>query len=150
MRIERPISVRRLSVRRPLSLLLTLPTVLLSIALAGCSPSGPATTSVEGTVSLDGTPLTNGFVMFRDKTGATPSAAGQIANGKYQVDVLPGPKTVEITSTRDVPGKFDMSNPGQKVQLTEQFVPEVYNTQTTLTADIGDDAMTLNYELKSN
>ncbi|QEG40642.1 hypothetical protein [Roseimaritima ulvae] len=130
-------------------LLAVLPLVTFLTAV-GCTPAGPPTTPVEGTVSLDGTPLTNGYVMFRDKSGDKPSAAGQIADGKYQVDVQPGQKTVEITSTRDVPGKFDMSNPGQKVQLTEQFVPSQYNTETTLTTEIGDEPLTLNYDLKSS
>lgn len=135
--------------RRPPFFLLAILPMIVSLTVTGCGPSGPPTTPVQGTVSLDGTPLTNGYVMFKDSTGNTPSAAGSIADGKYEVEVQPGAKIVEITSTRDVPGKFDMSNPGQKVQLTEQFVPEVYNTKTTLTADVGDDPMTLNYELKS-
>ncbi|WP_153558638.1 hypothetical protein [Roseimaritima sediminicola] len=123
---------------------------VLLVPAIGCGPSGPVTTPVSGSVSYDGTPLDNGYVTFRDTDSSTPSAAGKIgADGTYTVDVIPGSKTVEITSSRDVPGKFDMSNPGVKVQLTEQFIPEDYNKQTKLTAEVGDDAMTLDFDLEA-
>ena len=120
-----------------------------SLLLIGCAEtSGPETQTVTGSVTFDGTPVTEGQIIFRDAAGQTRSCGGPIEDGKYSFDASPGSKKVEITAMRDVPGKMDTSNPGVEVPLREQYIPAKYNTKSTLTAEVsGPDP--INFELTS-
>ncbi len=116
-----------------------LATASLSALLAtGCGGDGPEVVPVSGNVTWNGDPMPSGTIVFRPADGVARSEAGQIEEGYYSLDVPPGAKTVEITARRVVEGKFDTSNPGEKVPLTEQYVPKEYNAETTLEADVGD------------
>jgi len=119
-----------------------------AVILAGCGPSGPTTHTVSGTVTFDGAPVAQGEIVFRDAAGQEKSYGGQISNGKYSFDSSPGAKKVEISAMREVPGEWDTSNPGEKVPLMEQYIPEKYNAESTLTAKVTG-ANTINFELKS-
>lgn len=99
----------------------------------GCGDGGPAMTRVTGKVSFAGESVQQGHVVFRSTDGKTVSSAGPIVDGTFDFDSLPGEKTVMITASRPVPGKFDESNPGEKVQITEQYIPEAYNAKSELT-----------------
>lgn len=71
----------------------------LLVAAAGCS-RGPEMITVVGTVTLDGDPLQSGSVIFSPKAGAVNDAAsGQIIDGKYQLDCVPGEKDVMVTGS---------------------------------------------------
>jgi hypothetical protein len=119
------------------------------LLLAGCQPAaGPESQVVTGTVTLDGEPVAAGEIVFRATDGQTRSCGGQITNGQYSFEASPGSKTVEITAMREVPGKMDTSNPGVEVPLMEQYVPEKYNVETTLTAEVSG-ADPIDFELTS-
>jgi hypothetical protein len=121
-----------------------------AVILAGCGgESAPETLPVTGSVSFDGTPVTQGEIVFRDAAGQTRSCGGQITDGKFSFDASPGSKKVEITARREVPGKMDTSNPGEEVPLMEQYIPASYNTETTLTADVSSDKKTFDFDLQS-
>ncbi len=116
----------------------------------GCGPSGPTTVPVSGKVTLDGAPVAEGDIYFRDAEGKGGSYAGKIVNGEYTFESTPGPKTVEIRATREVPGKFDESNPGEKVPLIEQYIPPQYNSETTLKAEVAESGENVhNFDLQS-
>ncbi len=125
------------------------PTLFLA-CLLGCGPSGPSVTEVDGKVMLDGAPLPEGQIIFRDPNGELASAAGKVVDGEYAFASLPGRKDVTITAYRDVPGKFDTSNPGEKVQITEQYIPPRYNRKSELTVTVGDSAESFDFELVSS
>ncbi|MCC9608706.1 hypothetical protein LOC68_08925 [Blastopirellula sp. JC732] len=56
--------------------------------------------TVVGTVTLDGDPLQSGSVIFSPKAGAVNDAtSGQIIDGKYELDCVPGEKNVMVTGT---------------------------------------------------
>lgn len=119
-----------------------------ALLFAGCEPPGPATHVVTGTVTFDGEPVAQGDIVFRDTDGQTKSYGGSITNGKYEFECEPGSKKVEITAMREVPGKMDTSNPGEEVPLMEQYIPENYHAESTLTAEVsGPDS--IDFELKS-
>ncbi len=125
---------------------------LLPIALAtlvGCGgEGGPKTYSVSGTVTLDGTPVSDGQITFRmAKEGRR--FTGAIKDGKYEVKAEPGDMSVEIVASRVVPGKFDKSNPGIDEPVSEMYIPKKYNSETTLTAKIDSSASLPPFELKS-
>lgn len=120
-----------------------------TLPFAGCGSTGPETQPVSGTVTLDGKPVTQGEIVFRDAAGKTRSYGGRITAGKYEFESSPGNKKVEISAMREVPGKMDTSNPGESVPLRVQYIPKNYNAASTLTAKVsGSDP--INFELKSN
>ncbi|QDS90599.1 hypothetical protein EC9_48130 [Rosistilla ulvae] len=123
---------------------------LLTLASIGCGSSGPAMSQVSGKVSYGGEPVTAGHVVFRAKDGKTVSSAGPIVDGVFEFESLPGEKTVMITATRPVPGKFDESNPGEKVQITEQFIPENYNAKSELSVVVTEADETFDFDLQSS
>lgn len=123
---------------------------ILMLLLAGCGSSGPQTYTVSGTVTFDGAPVAEGQIIFRDPAGQLPTAAGPIAAGQFSFESQPGPKKVEITAMRDIPGKMDTSNPGEAVPMREMYIPASYNSNSNLTAEVspsGDNQFT--FDLKS-
>lgn len=103
--------------------------------LAGCGQPatvGPAKTLVSGSVTFDQKPLARGQIVFVDSKGDSPRQyGGEIINGKYQLDVTPGPKRVEISARESNGGPT--SDPGSNLR---ELIPEQYNTKSTLTAEI--------------
>jgi len=108
------------------------------LLVAGCSSKGTA--GLMGDVSYDGKPLPEGTIVFTPVDGATgPSTGGNIKDGHYDVPAekgaLPGASyKVEITSQaktgKTIPNIMQPGGP--PMELTEQFLPAVYNTQSTL------------------
>lgn len=117
--------------KRPLSLLTCFLTLLF---LLGCNrgPQEPVPVPVHGTVMLDDQPLPEGEILFKIP-GQVP-AFTEIRDGKYSLQVKPGKKEVEVLAYRM--GKdFDMG--GVIIKGTkENYIPERYNTKTTLKAEI--------------
>jgi hypothetical protein len=93
---------------------------------------------VTGNVTFDGTPVSEGDITFRAADGTEGSCAGRIVDGSYTFECTPGDKLVEVYAMRDVPGKFDESNPGEKVPLREMYIPDNYNSDTTLKATVSE------------
>src|SRR5690606_31258058 len=116
------------------------------LSLTGCG-SSDGLQMVSGTVSYNGTPLPEGRIQFRSLEGDQKAYAGGIENGEYSVRVAPGPASVEIRASRPVPGKFDESNPGEKEQVGEMYIPEKYNSRTELRVDVQPSTEKENFEL---
>lgn len=112
--------------------------LLLTFFLAGCGggSKGPVTYSVSGTVTFDGEPVKKGDIKFvPEEPGAAPDA-GSIVDGKYSLSAKGGKKKVQITASRDVPGKTTKGAMGEDIAVKEEFIPARYNSQTELTADV--------------
>ncbi len=118
------------------------------VIASGCGESGPKTVTITGTVSLDGTPIPEGDILFRDAAGNAGSCAAKITNGAYEMDSTLGAKKVEIRAMREVPGKMDESNPGESVPMQEMYIPKKYNTESELTADVSESGQ-VDFELES-
>ncbi|WP_437193784.1 hypothetical protein [Planctomicrobium sp. SH527] len=111
--------------------------VTLIVLTQGCgSGSAKPMGTVTGTVSLNGEPLKEGRIIFRDTTGEEASGASKVEGGTYKLMVPPAEMKVEITAYREVPGKFMELNPGVKTPVIEQFVPAQYNAKSELTAKV--------------
>ena len=108
-------------------------TVLVTAWLAcGCGPSEPARQPVEGTVTIDGKPLPQGYIIFYPAETGSDADTGTIADGKFVLQTSPGTKRIEITATRPIPGTADpLGQPNQ-----EQYLPKKYNSQSVLTATV--------------
>lgn len=108
-----------------------------ALSLSGCSrQSGLDLNAVTGNVTFDGEAVEEGRIQFRAVEGDQRAFSGTIQNGQYEVETLAGKMTVEITASRLVPGKFDESNPDEKVPVGEMYIPARYNSQTELTAEV--------------
>jgi len=117
----------------------SLPVLLMSsfVFCAGCggAPTGPVTYKVAGMVTFNSTPVDGGEIIVRSQDGKH-AAASIITNGHYDLKATTGPKVVEVTAMRDVPGKFREDNPGEKVPVREQYIPAKYNSSTTLKLEV--------------
>ena len=110
---------------------------LAAVVSAGCgsAPSGPKLERVTGKVVFKGEPVKEGDITLVP-VGEGTSAGGKIVDGNFSLEVGAGKKTVKIEALRDVPGKFREDNPGEKVQVREQFIPEQYNVKSKLEWDV--------------
>lgn len=115
--------------------------------LAGCGGGGADLQPVSGTVTYDGQPIESGRIMFRETQGEQRAFSAEIVNGAYKAETATGPMRVEVIGSRLVPGKFDESNPGEKVPMGEMYIPEKYNSRSELTADIQPGENTVNFDL---
>ncbi|QDV49262.1 hypothetical protein [Gimesia fumaroli] len=122
--------------------------------LVGCggASDAPVTYPVSGNVTLDGEPLAEGNIIFRDAAGKAASAAGKIENGEFSFEAVAGKKAVVITATREVPGKTAVGGAPDEppVPAIEQYIPDTYNEKTTLEAGVSDSgANEFTFDLKS-
>lgn len=127
--------------------------VVLFVSLAGCGAgdTGPVKLQVTGQVTLDGEPVAEGEIIFSPVDGTGHRHAGRIIDGSYELESTAGKKKVEITAYRDSKDRFDESNPGERVPIREQFIPENYNAQTTLTVEVEDSSGNRHdFQLQSN
>lgn len=119
------------------------------VGLTGCSQPttvGPAKMIASGNVTWNKQPLAKGQVVFVDSEGDSPRTyGGEINNGRYQFEVTPGKKRVEI-SAREAQGVS--TDPGANLR---ELIPPKYNTKTTLTAEFvkGKEAP-VNFDLTSD
>jgi hypothetical protein len=109
--------------------------VLLILALfeSGCQKAGPTTYEVSGMVTWNGSPITDGQITFEAADGSPVADSGAIVAGKYRFLAKPGKKRVLIIATRET-GKID---PVMQASTRESYIPEKYNTQTTLFVQVG-------------
>ncbi|WP_417387028.1 hypothetical protein [Gimesia sp.] len=128
--------------------------ICLGLLSGGCgSPSGdaPVTYEVNGTVTLDGEPVSEGAMVFLDAEGNGRSFGTRIEAGSFSTAMTAGKKKVEITATRESKTKMEPGpSGGPPVPALEQYIPKEYNTQTTLEAEVGADGENeLKFDLKS-
>lgn len=117
------------------------------LSLVGCGPSGPVTYPVSGTVTFDGQPLPEGFITFVPEGDISPDA-GKIVEGKFEFRAQAGKKRIEINANRTKPGA--KVEPSMGAVPFEQYIPEAYNTKSTLTEEVkssGENKFT--FDLKS-
>jgi hypothetical protein len=110
--------------------------VLFVIALAGCNPSGCRVT-IQGNVTMDGTPLDKGTMTFFP-AGSGVSSGGSIDKGRYTSELMPGQYVVQITANREtgkrIPSPYSGEPPAKEY---EQYIPARYNTKSELTIEVG-------------
>ena len=119
--------------------------VLSLIATVGCGSSGGPVT-IAGDVSFKGQPIEKGEIIFTPTDGQQ-SVASTIENGRYEAQVPPGAHQVRISGYRDVPGKFDRSNPGEETPIVEMYIPDQYNARSKLEARVESSTDKLDFPL---
>ena len=116
--------------------------VLTLLGLAICTGCGETQRqAIEGTVTVDGEPLADGNITFMPEVGTEgPTAGAPVKNGKFVIDsrkgTFAGRFRVEVTAVRPT-GKTTMdSESGQTIDEVEQYLPDRYNRQSELVADV--------------
>jgi len=134
------------------------PAVCLLI-IAGCS-GGDAekieTAVFSGKVTLDGQPLEKGVIQFHPGNDASGQplrgkrTEATINAGQYQLSsdqgAVVGENIVMISATKVV-GK-EMAD-GEEIDKVEQYLPAIYNSETTLSVNVTPEDQEHNFELKS-
>jgi hypothetical protein len=108
-------------------------------SLGGCSDKEPKPVAVSGAVNLDSKPLESGTVTLFGDAGAVPESF-PVKGGKFEGKAKPGKKRVEIRAFRSdkTPKMGDMEIEGAS---GENYLPERFNTRSTLTAEVSADGI---------
>jgi hypothetical protein len=114
-------------------------------SLPGCNTS---TATVTGEVTVNGSPLGKGVISFVPADGKGGPVTVNIEKGKYELKVAPGAKLIQVSAPR-VTGKRPESNAPNAplVEITEETVPERYNSKTELTFEVQPGSNTKNVNL---
>ena len=133
--------------------------VLCSILLSGCGGDGLNRASVSGTVTLDGAPITDGYVTFTSEPGTScPTVAGVIKDGSYTIPVkngpVPGNYTVTVSASAPTGNKIKTTIMGVEKEADEMksIVPAQYTGmagKSPLTAAIAQGKNTVDLKLES-
>lgn len=128
---------------------------LLSILIAGCGGNSvtdaPKLGKVSGKITLDGAALSGATVVFTPSDNRTAMGSTD-GDGKYEltqgpnVGAVVGENSVKITL---VPKMEHDQSGAAKVDPSAVVIPPIYNTATTLKADVKPGDNTFNFDLKS-
>jgi len=135
--------------------LLTIPCFVISLSiLSGCGRSSDGRITASGSVTLDGSPLTDGNVIFyKDNASA---GVGAISNGAFTLSeagnsegIQPGTYQVSVESWEVEPNSVNEA--GEIVAEGKSRIPEKYNSTGTsgLTAEVSAESSTFEFALKS-
>ncbi len=124
---------------------------VLSLAvLSGCGLVGSGPVVVSGTVTMDGEPLAEGVVDFLSTESDAPVTA-EVKEGVYQAEIPPGRRRVEIRSPEVVGRKpvYDGQNDGPMQDVVVERVAAEFNTNSTITIDVGTGPATHDFAVES-
>jgi hypothetical protein len=116
---------------------LSLSVLGLLLVLAGCGkkdPVGPKSVKVGGTVKLDGQPMKEGDLTLFNSLGFPPDKFA-VKDGKFEGTAKVGKMRVEVRAYRE-PKKPATPIPSESKPTPENFLPERYNTESTLTTEV--------------
>lgn len=102
--------------------------------LIGCSGSKTHGT-VNGTVTLDGEPLSEGTVRFVPTEGDSQTASAIITDGQFVAEVPIGTVRMEYSAPK-VMGKQSMIPGGPEVDIVGELLPARYNLRSELTMNV--------------
>ena len=124
------------------------------LAAAGCG-DGPKT-KVSGTVSYNGKPVADGYIVFRSADGKGGEAGGPVLDGKYSLSAVPvGKKTVVVSAgAPPAAGRVMSSEEASKARIDPKAKPaaEVIDPAAKgngVTVDVQGAEQTLDFALKS-
>lgn len=117
--------------------------LLAAVGLVFCLGCGDGRCPTSGEVTFDGKPVDEGTISLEPADGNGPATGGKIVGGKYELvraaAPMPGKKVVRISAVRKtgrkVPGD-SLSAPGTMVDEIKRYVPDVYNSRSTLSCEI--------------
>ncbi|QDT53159.1 hypothetical protein Pan44_11740 [Caulifigura coniformis] len=117
--------------------------MIAAVCLVGCGRPEVELASVTGTVTLDGKPLSNAFVQFVPSRGGRAAGGATDETGRYELDYSAEDKGALVGTAKVLISTGD-PEAGRK-----ETVPPRYNRKTDLTAEVGQGANVLNFDLRS-
>ena len=129
--------------------------IIAILSLTGCGSSDRI--PINGVVTLNGKPLSEGSISLEPVDGVGPTAGGKITDGKYaltdEAAPLAGKKTVRISGAfktgRRIPAGPPLP-PGTMVDEIGVRVPGTYNQKSTLTCEVSRDGVKqIDFNLKT-
>ncbi|QDV52043.1 hypothetical protein Enr17x_41020 [Gimesia fumaroli] len=131
-----------------LSIIITLATLMMG---CGGGEEGPKQFTVTGTVTLDGQPIPEASILFKDPSGKNKSYFAGVKDGAYSTKIEAGKRKVLITANRPSKDKMVMNAEGTgKEPAMEQYLPAEYNEKSTLEIDVvAGNENQFSFELKS-
>lgn len=115
------------------------------LPLAGCGGGGATADGrvpVEGTVTLDGTPIGRGSIELHPQSTDGLMSGGTISDGKFTIAAAQGPKPgtyqVRIFASEDTASVDTEAAPGDSsaTPVAKERVAAKYNTQSELEVEI--------------
>ena len=129
---------------------------ILVASLGMCLGCGGNLATVQGNVTFDGQPVEQGSIVFEPADGVGQVAGGTIQNGKYLLasegGVVPGKMIVRISAVKATGRKVKAgppAPPGTMVDEVSQFIPAIYNENSTLAIEVAPGKVTQHFELRS-
>ncbi|MGL6073720.1 MAG: hypothetical protein ACRC8S_06110 [Fimbriiglobus sp.] len=104
------------------------------ILLSGCAPKEPSRVPVSGTVTLNGKALAKATIQFIPDGGRVPDTM-DVIDGAFKGQALAIKCRVEIVAYKDVRNP-DPTAVGPDKTISISLIPDRYNTQTILSADV--------------
>lgn len=94
-----------------------------AVTVAGGCSRGPAAT-VEGAVTIGGTPVESGWIRFTPAAGDGPTAGGPIEQGRYRAAAAPGRVRVSLQGYKQVGEERPRGDPtGPLLPIMEPLLP---------------------------
>jgi hypothetical protein len=110
--------------------------MLASLLLAGCGPAPLTVFPVKGTVTLDGAPLADGEVHFKDDAAAK-FGTFTVKGGAFTGECQAGNYRVEIHSYKDEAAKADATGyVAPEGTIKVETIPPAFNADSKLTAEV--------------
>lgn len=107
------------------------------LIVAGCAESDPNRSEVHGKVTVDGSPIADGAIMFIPTDGVGQASGGKIVDGQYTVNAWVGPSKVAVRAPKKVGERKLYDTADSPVQpIMKESLPSTYNEHTTLTFDV--------------
>ena len=121
---------------------------LLGLSIAGCS-DGKST--ITGSVTFDGQPVTSGSITFIKQGGELTREGAVIQGGSFRATLPPGTYKLEVNGQKVVGKRKQKAFDGtdEEVEITEEAFPPRYNTKSELIEEIKPGANALKLDLKS-
>ena len=132
--------------------LLALIVLMIIVSLTGCFSRGPSVGRVEGTVTLDGSPLGGAKVIFTPVDGGRSSMAVTDGSGRYELEFSPGVKGALVGKHKVSISTFEAGetdDTGKLVGHVPERVPAKYNRDTILTAEVKAGSQVIDFKLES-
>lgn len=134
--------------------------LMLFVLLAGCNRA-PNTVSLCGSIVIDDQPVRNGRIDFLPIDGTPGASAGAaIVDGRYQIPASFGVRADGIYLVRIIglrkTGRIGMNRSdtgeGKQAELQENFIPAIYNSQSTQKLLVADqpDRSNVDFRLEAN
>lgn len=126
---------------------------LATLLAVGCGSNGPDRFPLSGSVTFQGAPVAQGSIRFVPDDKAQQQEGAVIKDGKYTAMLTAGKKQVVIEAFRPKAVKADEPKRAGGTPLggaidTEMYIPEQFNTKTTLSVDAGPAAPTKDFTLQ--